>query len=86
MPNPIIQALTSGNNVMMQAVGAMIRGESPQAFLQNLAKTDPRLSGLDLSNPNKAAENLYAQKGQDINAARTSIQDSIYQFISNKPN
>lgn len=67
---------------MMQAVGAMIRGETPQSFLQNLAKTDPRLQGLDLSNPEKAAQDLYAQKGEDYNAAKTSIRDKISQFIA----
>jgi hypothetical protein len=66
---------------MMQAVGAMMRGESPQSFLQNLAKTTPELQGLDLNNPEKAAENLYAQKGQDINVAKTSIMDRVSAFI-----
>lgn len=86
MQNPILQALTSGNqspqsNIMMQAIGAMMRGESPQTFLQNLAKTRPELQGLDLSDPNKAAEQLYSQKGQDINTARSSIMDKINSFI-----
>ena len=50
MQNPILQMLQSGNqnpqsNIMMQAVGAMLRGESPQSFLQNLAKTTPELQG-----------------------------------------
>lgn len=86
MQNPILQALTSGNqnpqnNIMMQAVGAMLRGESPQTFLQNLAKTNPQLQGLDLSNPEKAAEKLYADKGQDIGAAKSSIMDKINSFI-----
>jgi hypothetical protein len=43
------------NNIMMQAVGAMMRGETPQSFLQNLAKSNPALQGLDLSNPSQAA-------------------------------
>lgn len=28
-------------NILMQAIGAAMRGESPQAFLQNLAQTHP---------------------------------------------
>ncbi len=86
MENPILQMLASGSqnpqtNIMMQAVGAMLRGETPQSFLQNLAKTQPELQGLDLSDPNKTAEKLYAEKGQDINAARSSIMDRVNQFI-----
>ena len=70
---------------MMQAVGAMIRGESPQSFLQNLAKTNPELNGLDLSGDlNKTAENLYKSKGEDYNSAKSNIQERIGQFIANK--
>ena len=83
--NPILQMLGGSqnpqSNIMMQAVGAMMRGESPQSFLQNLAKSTPELQGLDLSNPEKAAENLYSQKGQDINAAKTSIMDKVSSFM-----
>jgi hypothetical protein len=67
---------------MMQAVGAMMRGESPQSFLQNLAKTNPQLQGLDLNNPSQAAEQLYKDKGQDIGAAKTSIMDRINSFMN----
>lgn len=28
-------------NILMQAIGAAMRGESPQAFLQNLAQNHP---------------------------------------------
>lgn len=85
MENPILQMLSGSQNpqtnIMMQAVGSMMRGESPQSFLQNLAKNNPQLQGLDLSDPNKAAEKLYADKGQDINAARSSIMDKVSAFM-----
>jgi hypothetical protein len=64
---------------MIQAIGAMMRGESPQSFMQNLAKTNPALQGLDLDNLNQTAEQLYSEKGQDINAAKNKIS----QFVSN---
>ena len=72
---------TPQSNIMMQAVGAMMRGESPQTFLQNLAKTNPALQGLDLNNPSMAAEQLYKDKGQDINEAKTSIMNKVSSFI-----
>ena len=81
MQNPML-SLLQGNqnqgNIMMQAIGAMMRGESPQTFMQNLAKNHPQLQGLDLNNLNKTAEDLYAQNGQDINA----VKGKINQFIS----
>lgn len=85
MQNPILQMLNASqnpqNNIMMQAVGAMMRGESPQSFLQSLAKNNPQLQGLDLSNPSKAAETLYSQNGQDINAAKNTIIGKISSFM-----
>lgn len=82
MQNPILNLIqgsqTQNNNIMMQAVGAMMRGESPQQFMQNLAQNHPQLQGLDLNNLNKTAEDLYAKNGQDINA----VKGKINQFIS----
>ena len=77
--NPILNLLQgSQNNIMMQAVGAMMRGENPQQFMQSLAQNHPQLQGLDLNNLNKTAEDLCAKNGQDIN----SMKDKINQFIS----
>ena len=85
MLNPILQMLNGSqnpqSNIMMQAVGAMLRGETPQSFLQNLAKSNPELQGLDLNNPSQAAEKLYADKGQDISAAKSSIMDKMTAFM-----
>ncbi len=70
--------------VMMQAIGAMIRGENPQQFMQNLAKSNPQLQGLDLSNLEKTAEELYKKNGEDYTAAKSSMKGNISQFIANK--
>ena len=82
MQNPmlsLLQGSQSQNNIMMQAVGAMMRGESPQTFMQNLAKNHPQLQGLDLNNLDKTAEDLCAKNGQDIN----EVKSKISQFIGN---
>lgn len=83
MQNPILNLLQGNqnqSNIMMQAVAAMMRGESPQSFLQSLAKDHPQLQGLDFSNINKTAEDLYASKGQDINAAKSKINQFMSSF------
>ena len=80
MQNPmlnLLQGSQSQNNIMMQAIGAMMRGESPQAFMQNIAKNNPQLQGLDLNNLNQTAEQLYQQNGQDINAVKSKINQFI---------
>ena len=63
----------------MQAVGAMLRGESPQSFLQNLAKTNPQLQGLDLNNLDKE---LCDKNGEDYNAAKASVKNKVDQLIA----
>ena len=73
-----------GSSVLMQAFGAMIRGESPQQFMQNLAKTNPQLQGLDLSNLNQTAERLYKENVEDYTAAQSSMRERVNQFIANK--
>lgn len=65
------------NNVMMQALGAMMRGESPQTFMQTLAQTNPQLQGLDLTNLNQTAEQLCTKNGIDINIAKERISQFV---------
>jgi hypothetical protein len=62
---------------MMQAIGAMMRGESPQAFMQNIAKNNPALQGLDLNNLNGTAEQLCKQNNIDINDAKARINQYV---------
>ena len=80
MPNPMLNLLQGSqnqNNIMMQAIGAMMRGESPQAFMQNIAKSNPTLQGLDLNNLNSTAEQLCKQNNIDINDAKSRISQYV---------
>ena len=80
MLNPMLNLLQrsqSQNNIMMQAIGAMMRGESPQAFMQNIAKNNPQLQGLDLNNLNQTAEQLCQKNGIDINDAKAKINQYV---------
>ena len=62
----------------------MIRGESPQEFLKNLAKTNPQLQGRDLNDIDKTASDLCREYGEDYQSAKSSIREKIGQFIANK--
>ena len=55
----------------------MLKGESAQEFMKNLARTDSRLKGLDLSNLNDTAEKLYKSQGKDIEQAKQDIIDNV---------
>ena len=62
------------NPMMMQAFGAMMRGESPQAFLKNLANTNPQLQGLDLDNLEGTAKALCEKNNVNMEQLADQIR------------
>ena len=84
--NPLMSMITGGQggsfmSLMMQAVGAAMRGESPQAFLQNLAQTNPQLRGMDLNNLENTARALAQQQGKDINALANEVKATVNKLM-----
>ena len=77
MANSLLSIFGGGNNIMMQAVGAFMRGESPQMFLQNLARTNPNLQGLDLTNINATAQKVCRDHGVDPDKLTAEIEQSV---------
>ena len=69
-----------GNNMMMQAFGAMMRGESPSDFLKNLANTNPQLQGLDFDDLEGTAKALCEKNNFDMN----QLADQIRGFANSK--
>ena len=63
-----------GNNMLMQAMGAMMRGESPQSFLQGLANSHPQLQGLDFNNLEETARTLCEKNNVDMNQLADKIR------------
>ena len=77
-----MNSLMGNGNIMMQAMGAMMRGENPQMFLQGLAKNHPALHGMDFNNLKATAQNLCNQKGVDMNEMTEKIKDFAKSHIS----
>ena len=65
----------SSNNLMMQALGAMMRGESPQAFLKNLANNNPQLQGLNFDDLEGTAKALCDKNNINMSELADKIQD-----------
>lgn len=63
------------NKYVMQAIGAMMRGEDPQAFMKNLADTNPALQGLDLDNLEETARALCEKNNVNMNELAEQIKD-----------
>lgn len=75
--NPIMNLLGNNNasQIMMQAFGAMMRGESPTDFLKNLARNNPQLQGLNFDDLEGTAKNLCNQRNVDMNALKSQIEE-----------
>ena len=70
-------SIFGGGNLFMQAVGAMMRGESPQDFMRNLANTNPALRGVDLNDINGSAERICRERGVDPDKLTEQIKAKL---------
>lgn len=73
----------NGTSILMQAIGAAMRGESPQAFMKKLANSDPRLKKIDLNDLYGSAQQLAKEQGKDINALTKQL-DTVVTPVINK--
>lgn len=74
---------TAGSSILLQAVGAAMRGESPQAFMKRLANQHPQLKKMNLDDLQGTAQQLCQQKGIDPNELATKI-DGVIGPVVNK--
>ena len=84
--NPLLTMLSGGGSngymqILMKAVGAAMRGESPESFMTDLAKTNPQLRGLDMTNLEATAQDLANKKGVDLNALAESVKSSVNKLV-----
>lgn len=78
MANPLMSLIGNQNNsVMLQAFSAMASGQSPQAFLTNLAKSNPQLQGIDFSNLEQVGRQLCKDKNVNVDEALTQAKGLI---------
>ena len=62
------------NPMMRQAMGAMMRGESPQTFLKNLANTNPKLQGMNFDDLEGTARELCQRNNVDMEQLAEQIR------------
>lgn len=63
-----------GNPMLMQAMGAMMRGESPQAFLKNLANNSPQLQGMNFDDLEGTARALCQKNNVNMEQLAEQIK------------
>ena len=73
--NPLMMLTGNNSNIMMQALGSMMRGESPKDFLRNLANTNPQLQGLNLDDLEGTAKSLCDKNNIDMDELSNKIRE-----------
>ena len=76
-------SLFSGANtsILLQAVGAAMRGESAQDFMSRLAQERPELKQINLGDLQGSAQKLCQQKGVDANQLAQKLDGVIEPII-----
>ena len=66
-----------GTPILMQALGAAMRGESPQTFMKKLANSDPRLKKMNLDDLYGSAQQLAQENGMNIEDVQKQIDSTF---------
>lgn len=79
MANPLLSFLSGqgGTNILFQAVGAAMRGESAHDFMQRLANERPELKQINLADLQGSAQALCQQRGINPNNLAQKIDGMI---------
>ena len=72
---------SGGSNILLQAVGAAMRGESPQAFMKRLANQHPQLRRMNLDDLQGTAQQLCQQRGVKADEIAKQIDGVIDPMI-----
>ena len=64
-------------NILLQAVGAALRGESPQAFMKRLANQHPQLKRMNLDDLQGSAQQLCKENGMNPDDVAKDIDGVI---------
>lgn len=65
------------NAIFAKALAAMASGKTAEEFMSDLAKTDSRFQGIDVSNLEATANQLCQQKGVDPNSLTAEVQNEL---------
>ena len=75
-------SVNGGTSILMQALGAAMRGESPQQFMKKLANTDPRLKKMNLDDLYGSAQKLAQEQGVNIDDVAKQIDQTFAPHIN----
>ena len=77
MANSLMNLFNGNSNILLQAFGAMMRGEDPKTFMQNLSNTNPQLRGLNMNDLNGEAQRICQEHGVDAGKLAGEIKQQF---------
>lgn len=84
--NPLLKMIGGGGGnvfaqIAMKAVGAYMRGDTPENFLRSLASAHPELNSLDFNDLEGSARKLAQQKGVDFETVKSEAVGALQQYM-----
>ena len=67
--------------IIKAAIGAYLRGESPQEFLKKLATTHPQLRGYDFDDLEGTAASIAEKQGKNIDELKVRVVDTVKTYL-----
>lgn len=68
---------SGGNSILMQAIGAFMRGDSPKDFMRSLANSNPQLRGINLDDLDGEAQRICRERGVDAEKLADKIKQTV---------
>lgn len=69
------------SQIILAAIGAYMRGETPQQFLKKLANTHPKLRGYDFDDLEGTATTICRQQGKDLEQVKGEVITTVKEFM-----
>ncbi len=76
--------MNNGSLILLQAVGAAMRGESPQTFMKRLANQHPQLKKMNLDDLQGAASQLAQQQGISIDDVTKQLDEVMNPIVGGR--
>ena len=74
----MLSGMGGGNSsILFQALGAAMRGTSPQQFMKKLANSDPRLKKMNLDDLMGSAQQLAQERGVNLDDVAKQIDTAF---------
>lgn len=75
---------TAGTSILLQAIGAAMRGEDPHAFMKRLANQHPQLKKMNLNDLQASAQQLAREQGINVDDVTKQLDNVIDPMLPKK--